>query len=196
MPGRLIAILDGHRAFVPNDLPPQIAWDDELVLATSRADRAVALLAGVGEHLENPHVMIHPFLRREAVLSSRIEGTVTSLSELLLSEAEDEDDAEREPQRPTDPLSADREEVRNYVRALEHGLEELRQDKPLILRFVRERHRILMEGVRGDDKAPGEFRRLQVHIGGSRSQIQRCAVCSTAPGSTAGRSEGPRGVHQ
>ncbi|HVR95212.1 MAG TPA: Fic family protein [Thermoanaerobaculia bacterium] len=123
------------------------------MLALSRADAALGELSGLGRRLPNPHLLIAPYIRREAVLSSRIEGTKASLSDLLLDEVEDG--------RVED---ADIREVRNYIDALEYGLARLR-DLPLSLRLVREIHQRLMVGVRGDRATPGEFRRTQNWIG-------------------------------
>jgi len=109
-------------------------------------------LSGIGENLPNPHLLIYPFIRKEAVLSSRIEGTQSSLSELLLFEA-----TKVEKQR-------DVREVQNYVRAMEYGLKRL-EELPLSLRLIRELHAILMEGVRGERATPGEFRKSQNWIG-------------------------------
>ena len=104
--------------------------------------------------LPNPHLLIGPFLRREAVSSSRIEGTITSYGQLLLFEAD-----------PTnDDQSEDRQEVANYVKALEYGLDRL-STLPVSLRLIREVHGQLMQGVRGEDKKPGEFRVRQNMIG-------------------------------
>jgi Fic family protein len=151
--GRVIQAPGGYAAFVPAPLPPDLAYDSALVLLLSRADAALSELSGLGRQLPNPHLLIAPYVRREAVLSSRIEGTRASLSDLLLDEAE--------PERSGD---GDVREVRNYVAALEHGLERLR-DLPLSLRLVRELHEHLMRGVRGDQATPGEFRRSQNWIG-------------------------------
>ncbi|MGH7428772.1 MAG: Fic family protein, partial [Candidatus Methylomirabilaceae bacterium] len=107
-----------------------------------------------GGRLPNPHLLIRPFVRREAVLSSRIEGTQATLGELLAAEAGAA--VERSP--------ADLREVGNYVVALEHGIQRLKK-LPLSLRLVRELHEKLMRGVRGDQATPGEFRRLQNWIG-------------------------------
>jgi Fic family protein len=125
-----------------------------LAAAVSAADRAVGRLAGEGRRLPNPHLLIRPFVRREAVLSSRIEGTQATLGEILAAEAGAV--VERAPE--------DLREVANYVVALEHGVERLRQ-LPLSLRLVRELHEQLMRGVRGDMATPGEFRRSQNWIG-------------------------------
>lgn len=120
----------------------------------SDADRLIGRLAGEGGRLPNPHLLMRPFLRREAVLSSRIEGTQATLRELLAQEAGAA--VERSPE--------DLREVGNYVAALEHGLRRL-QTLPLSLRLVRELHATLMKGVRGDRATPGEFRRSQNWVG-------------------------------
>lgn len=157
--GQIIRVPEGFHAFVPAPLPPAIDFTADLVLALSRADAALSELSGIGRLLPNPHLLITPYLRREAVLSSRIEGTRADLSDILLNEADDTFVTED----PDDVL-----EVRNYVSALEYGLARL--DKlPLSLRLVRELHERLMHGVRGGDATPGEFRRSQNWIGGPGS---------------------------
>ena len=152
--GRRVLCSGGYRAFVPAPLPPRIEWSAGLASRLSEADRAIGRLAGEGRRLPNPHLLLRPFIRREAVLSSRIEGTQATLGELLAAEAGVV--VERSP--------ADLREVANYVVALEEGLESLR-DLPLSLRLVRELHGKLMHGVRGDAATPGEFRRSQNWIG-------------------------------
>lgn len=152
--GRRIRCAGGYWAYVPAPLPPRIEWSAGLASRLSEADRAVGRLAGEGRRLPNPHLLIRPFVRREAVLSSRIEGTQATLGELLAAEAGAA--VERSP--------ADIREVASYVVALEHGVERLRE-LPLSLRLVRELHEKLMRGVRGDAAAPGEFRRTQNWIG-------------------------------
>ena len=160
--GRVVRAPGGYLAFVPARLPPKISYDDELVLALSRADSALSELSGVGHLLPNPHLLIEPYVRREAVLSSRIEGTTAGLSDLLLEEIK---------APGAQPPPADIREVRNYVSALEHGLRRLRS-LPLSLRLVGEMHEILMRGVRGGQATPGEFRRSQNWIGPSGSTIR------------------------
>lgn len=150
--GRLVRAAGGYWAFVPNPLPPKLDWDNTLVSLVSKADIAVGTLSGLGETLPNPHLLIYPFVRREAVLSSRIEGTRSSLSDLLLFEATRVE------------KQGDVREVQNYVRAMEYGLGRL-GELPLSLRFIRELHGILMEGVRGEHATPGEFRQSQNWIG-------------------------------
>src|SRR5438552_18252433 len=158
--GRIVRAKGGYDAFLPAPLPPKLVYDDELVLALSRADAALSELSGLGRHLPNPHLLIAPYVRREAVLSSRIEGTKASLSDLLLDEMEDRASTPRE--------EDDVREVRNYVVALEYGITRLR-DLPLSLRLVRELHARLMKGVRGERATPGAFRRSQNWIGPSGS---------------------------
>src|SRR5438876_1603838 len=144
----------GYRAYLPAPLPPLLPWSAKLAAALSEADRAIGRLAGEGRRLPNPHLLIRPFVRREAVLSSRIEGTQATLGELLAAEAG----------AAVDRSPADLREVGNYVVALEYGVERL-GTLPLSLWLVRELHERLMRGVRGDVATPGEFRRGQNWIG-------------------------------
>lgn len=166
-PGSLVDIGGGFVAFVPAPLPPRFEWTSSLVQALSAADRAVGQLAGVGRTLANPHLLIRPFLQKEAVLSSRIEGTRASLTDLLLFDIEP----------PLAPESGDACEVRNYVVALEQGLKRL-DALPIGTRLICELHQILLDGVRGEGGA-GELRRLQVHIG--KSQRMADATFIPAP---------------
>ncbi len=152
--GRRITCPKGYRAYVPAPLPPPVAWDGELIAALSDADRTVGALAGEGRRLANPHLVIRPFVRQEAVLSSRIEGTHATLAEVMIAEAA----------APYHAGADDVQEVGNYVTALEYGLRRL-EALPLSLRLVRELHERLMRGVRGDIALPGEFRRTQNWIG-------------------------------
>lgn len=158
--GNIVLATGGYRAFVPAAMPPPIGWNATLAVSLSDADRSIGRLAGEARHLPNPNLLIAPFLRKEAVLSSRIEGTRTTLGELLATEAGAT--VERSP--------ADLHEVGNYVTALEYGLERL-DSLPLSLRFVRELHERLMRGVRGDSATPGEFRRSQNWIGSPGSTL-------------------------
>lgn len=156
-PGQVVRSVLGHWTFRPEPLPPRIEPDLRLMSLLSTADRALGELAGVGRRLRNPHLLIRPFIRREAVLSSRIEGTVTRLDQLFLFEAQ--------PEEPSHPSDAG--EVRNYVRALEHGLDLIRGGEPFSLRMLREIHHRLLDGVRGAEKRPGELRDRAVMIGRS-----------------------------
>lgn len=144
----------GYWAFIPNPLPPPLSPSWELTGEISQADRRLSELAGVARTLPNPHLLINPFIRREAVLSSRIEGTQASLSDLFFFEASG----------TVSPQAIDVQEVVNYVKAIEYGLKRL-QDLPISLRLIREIHAQLMTGVRGEHLTPGEFRRSQNWIG-------------------------------
>ena len=161
--GRVIQVGQGETAywsFVPNPLPPTLSFDSALIRLLSDADRALGELAGLGRALPNPHLLINPFIRREAVLSSRIEGTQANLADLYAFEA----GQLALPGLKATPAQADASEVFNYVRALEYGLERL-SELPVSLRLIREVHGRLMEGVRGNAATPGEFRHTQNWIG-------------------------------
>jgi cell filamentation protein, protein adenylyltransferase len=173
--GRLVRCPEGYSAFVPDPLPPALTWSPRLVGALSVADRAAGRLAGEGGRLPNPHLLIRPFLRREAVLSSRIEGTQATLGELLQAEAGAA--VARSP--------ADLREVASYVAALEHGIDRLRT-LPLSLRLVRELHARLMERVRGDYATPGEFRRTQNWIGPPGCTLADATYVPPPPGELLG----------
>ena len=152
--GRWIKTLKGYRAFHPDPLPPKLNWTPKLVRALSDADQLLGRLAGEGRRLPNPHLLIRPFVQREAVFSSRIEGTQSTLGELLASDAGAV--VARSPE--------DLREVGNYVAALEHGIARLKT-LPLSVRLVRELHEKLMTSVRGRHATPGELRRSQNWIG-------------------------------
>jgi Fic family protein len=167
--GKLVPTIEGQMAFVPDPLPRHIKLDSSLVYLLDRASRAVAHLAGVGETLPNPHLLIRPFVRREAVLSSRIEGTQASISDLFLFEAAGERRAR-----------GDVREVANYVRALDYGLSRA-EELPLSVRLANEIHARLLEGVRGGERAPGQLRTRQVWIGSEGTTIQEARFIAPPP---------------
>lgn len=167
MPGKLLP----DRAFVPAPLPPEFKWTPRLVNELSEADRLIGRLAGEGGRLPNPHILIRPFLKREAVLSSKIEGTQATLGELLAAEAGAA--VERSPD--------DLKEVGNYVEALEYGISRLKK-LPISVRLVRELHQKLMTGVRGHNAAPGDFRTIQNWIGAPGSTIANASYIPPPPG--------------
>lgn len=147
-------------AFVPKLLPPDpvLQWSDSLHGVVQRAGVALGRLAGVTGMLPDSQLFLYAYVRKEAVLSSQIEGTQSSLSELLLFE----NDA------ATGVPLDDVVEVSNYVAAMEHGLKRLNEGFPLSLRLLREVHGVLLAKGRGSEKQPGEFRTTQNWIGGSR----------------------------
>jgi Fic family protein len=147
------------RAFVPPPLPPDPPLKlNGLLSLVEKANRALGRLDGVTSILPHPPLFIYMYVRKEAVLSSQIEGTQSSLSDLLLFE-----NAEV-PGVPIDDVV----EVSNYVAAMDHGLTRLRGGFPLSLRLIREIHNILLSKGRGSSKQPGEFRRSQNWVGGTR----------------------------
>jgi Fic family protein len=143
-----------YEAFVPNPLPPSLVWSEKLARMLSEADRLIGRLSGIAGLLPEPSVLTRPFVRREAVLSSRIEGTRTTLPELLASEAGAvvRRDAE------------DLREVENCARALEHGLARL-ASLPVSVELILELHERLMRDVRGGRASPGALRCEQNWIG-------------------------------
>jgi len=146
----------GYKAFIPNPLPlkPPLKIDSEMIELLSRADTAIGRLSGISEALPNPDLFVAMYVRKEAVLSSQIEGIEASLEDILEYESENRPKA----------LANDVAEVVSYVRAMNYGLERI-NELPLSLRLIREIHAELMKGVRGGDKTPGEFRKSQNWIG-------------------------------
>ena len=147
------------RAFVPYPLPPHPPLKlDSLLPLLDHANQALGRLDGISATLPDTSLFLYLYVRKEAVLSSQIEGTQSSLSDLLLFE----NDAA--PGVPVDDVS----EVSSYVAAMQHGLTRLREGFPLSLRLIREIHAILLRDGRGADRTPGEFRLTQNWIGGTR----------------------------
>jgi Fic family protein len=170
IPGRRVS-RGAYSAFVPAPLPPALEWTPRLIRVLSEADRLIGRLAGEGGRLPNPHVLMRPFVRREAVLSSKIEGTQATLGELLAAEAG------AVVQRSPDDLR----EVGNYVVALEHGISLLRE-LPLCVRLIRELHEKLMVNVRGNNATPGSFRTTQNWIGRPGSTLATATYVPPPPG--------------
>ena len=161
-PGRVIKISQGYWVFIANPLPPELTWSAILVNLHSEAERELARLAEAGRDFPHPHILVRSFIRNEAVISSRIEGTQATLEDLYAYEAEQLSFLEP---------SSDAREVYNYVQALSYGLERV-NTLPISLRLIRELHALLMEGVRGEAMTPGEFRRSQNWIGSAGSTLE------------------------
>jgi Fic family protein len=170
--GRFVQQTTGYKAFIPTPLPPEppLVYSGELQSLLSDADRNIGRLDALASMLPNPDLFVAMYVRHEAVLSSQIEGTQSTLEDVLAFEA--------------DALQSDTpkdvEEVVNYVRAMNHGLERL-PDLPLSLRLLREIHAELMKGVRGGEKSPGEFRTSQNWIGGRGSSLRDAAFIPPPP---------------
>ena len=155
--GRFVKQVEGYRAFLPAPLPPtnpEIQFDRELIGLLDKAGQNIARLDGVASVLPDPNLFVAMYVRQEAVLSSQIEGTQSTLEDVLQFEIDANGD-----DRPKDV-----EEVVNYVRAMNYGLQRMKE-LPLSKRLIREIHAELLSGVRGSNKDPGEFRRTQNWIG-------------------------------
>ena len=154
--GRYVRQPSGYRAFIPSPLPPDppVAVSPEMQVLLSKADRALGRLDGSIQTLPHPDLFVFMYVRKEAVLSSQIEGTQSSLQDVLAAEAQI-----LSPDRPQDV-----DEVVNYVRAMNYGLERLKE-LPVSVRLIREIHAELLKGVRGQHLTPGEIRTSQNWIG-------------------------------
>lgn len=163
---------NGYKAFMPAPLPPNppLVVDDELQTLLSQADRALGRLDGSIQTLPDPDLFVLMYVRKEAVLSSQIEGTQSSLNDLLRAEAQIFD-----PDRPVDV-----KEVSNYVAALNYGLSRL-SDLPVSTRLIREIHERLLKGVRGANLQPGELRKSQNWIGPAGSTINTATFVPPPP---------------
>lgn len=170
--GIYVAQSEGYRAFIPAPLPPKPAINisTNLQKSLSGADRELGRLDGAVQTLPNPDLFVFMYVRKEAVLSSQIEGTQSSLQDLLAAEAHLLD-----PSAPRDV-----EEVANYVEAMNYGLERL-QKLPISLRLFREIHEVLMKGVRGGKLSPGELRRTQNWIGPSGCTLREATFVPPPP---------------
>lgn len=165
----LVHAMGGASAFLPPPLPPDLVFDEQLVRLLSKADRTIGRLAGVGHTLPSPQLFIRALVRREAVLSSRIEGTQATLSDLVLFEVE-----------PTHETAGDVREVANYVTAMDYLLDPS-QNAPIGLWLLREAHRVLMTGVRGELASPEQFRDTQNWIGSAGGGIEDASYVPPPP---------------
>ena len=162
--GKMMRNIRGYSAFVPNKLPPNppIQIDAEMQNLLSLADRKLGKLDGITQVLPNPELFIGMYVKKEAVLSAQIEGTQASLADVLNSPSSS---------KQIDTSSNDVLEVVNYVKAMYWGLSKL-QSLPLSLRLIRNIHAVLLDGVRGTNKSPGEFRKSQNWIGAPGCTIE------------------------
>lgn len=170
--GRYVRQPTGYRAFIPNPLPPDppVRYDDEIVDLLEKANHALGRLDAASDLLPNPDLFVGMYVRKEAVLSSQIEGTQASLTDVLAYEASA---AARGP-------SPDVEEVVNYVDAMNYGLKRV-AELPVSNRLLREIHQKLLAGVRGQEKSPGEFRTSQNWIGGTGAALDAAAFVPPPP---------------
>ena len=166
--GILEANTNGIMTFVPRDLPPRITYDREMIMLLANAERKVGELKGKGDELKNPHILLRSYLKREAVVSSRIEGTLASIEDLNRYEAMGSVGSQG-----TDKLRL--LEVVNHVHALEWALEKIKDENHDVdLTIILETHKILMRRVRGQEKNPGKFRNEQnaiIKTEGTRTKV-------------------------
>jgi Fic family protein len=156
--GTMVTNKDGHTTFVPKGLPPVINYDESLTALIAEASIQLGNLSGIGKLMPNPHILIRPYLKREAVLSSKIEGTQASIMDVFRFEA--------------GGMGAEREkkekriiEVVNYVDALDGCIRAVHGGASIDLQMIKEAHRILMHNVRGQELEPGKFRTMKNWIG-------------------------------
>ena len=170
--GRLRRQLTGYEAFMPKPLPPDppLQWDGGLLGHLSKATMALGRLDGLAGSMPNPDLFVASYVRREAVLSSQIEGTQSSLDDVLAHEVK---------ARMTG-LPADIVETVNHVRAMHQGLS-LLDELPLSGRLIRRVHEELMEGVRGQERSPGEFRTTQNWVGPSGCTLETATFVPPSP---------------
>jgi len=163
--GQYLTQLQGdiqYKAFVPNKLPFDIRIDESLLGLLSKADLALGRLDGISEILPDVNFFIFMYVRKEATLSSQVEGTQATFSDVLKAEAKVNDGE----------IHKDVDEILNYIKAMDYGLKRL-VELPLSLRLIKEIHQTLLKGVRGEGRMPGEFRNSQNWIGGATIQTAR-----------------------
>ena len=167
--GRYIAQPAGYKAYIPSPLPPKpsIIWDTELQQLLSQADMALGRLDGIATILPNPDLFVAQYVRKEAVLSSQIEGTRATLLDIFDYET-------------TGEMVKDVDEIVNYIRAMNKGLERLKT-LPVSLRLIKEIHEELLKGVRGEHRTPGEFRTSQNWIGPPGSTMHNAVFIPPPP---------------
>jgi len=170
--GRYVKQLTGYRAYIPKLLPPTppIKYNGELRNLLSEADRALAKLDGITTVLPNPEVFIAMYVKKEALLSSQIEGTQASLEGILRFEANLE---------PSEDIN-EIKEVLNYIKAMNYGISRL-QDMPMSNRLIKEIHKILIKGTRGAHKTPGEFRKTQNWLGPQGANLSEATFVPPPP---------------
>lgn len=162
-PGSFVPTIEGAEAFVPAPLPSSVQLPPPTVRLLAQAENALGRLSGIAAREFNPYLVASPLLHREAILSSRMEGTVTTPEQLVLFEAG------TRPEGAAPEAVEDAQEVLNYIHAMRRGLE-LLEELPVCLRLIKAVHGVLLDGVRGDRERPGEFRTSQNHIRGRLSE--------------------------
>ncbi len=173
--GKFVLTPEGYRSFMPKELPPEhpIEYDDELHLLLSKADRDLARLDGITSVLPNPDLFIAMYFKKEALLSSQIEGTQASFEGVLEFEAD---------LVPKEDISEIKEVV-NYIKALNYGIERL-VETSMSLYLIKEIHKTLLEGTRGNGLNSGNFKVLQNYIGNPGASIREAIFVPPTPAIT------------
>ncbi|MGH9992578.1 MAG: Fic family protein [Nitrososphaera sp.] len=172
--GRTIKNRDGYFTFIPRNLPPKIDYDESLTALTSEASLQLGNLSGIGKLMPNPHLLIRPYVTREAVLSSKIEGTQASILDVFRFQAARKDvGTAAEEKRVV--------EVVNYIDALEECLQDVNKGTQIDLRMIKKAHKKLMHNVRGHKLQPGNFRRSQNWIGVPGAKIEDATYVPAPP---------------
>jgi Fic family protein len=173
--GKFFSNGEGQKTFLPNPLPPKINYDASLASLLSEAHVHLGQLSGIGELLPNPDLLIRPYVTREAVLSSKIEGTQASIIDIFEFEANAKVDSEEDGRRKRV------QEVVNYIHALNGCLKKVQKGESITLEMIKEAHKTLLHNVRGQERTPGEFRKVQNWIGSEGSKIEDAVYVPPAP---------------
>jgi len=172
--GKLVKNSEGHLTFIPNVLPPEITYDASMIALVTEASNQLGELSGIGRLLPNPHLIIRPYVLREAVLSSKIEGTQASILDLFRYDAGITDGSLERERKQMD-------EVVNYVNAVDICLRKIQKEKkPINLEMILDAHKILLEGVRGHELEPGVVRNIQNWIGPEGTKIENATYVPPA----------------
>lgn len=172
--GKFIRSNEGYETFLPNPLPPTTNFDSITITLATEAHTKLGQLSGIGELIPNPDLLIRPYIRREAVLSSKIEGTQATMMDIFEYEAGGKNDSQE---------VADKKQIRevlNYIKSLDVCLKKV-ETESISISMIEEAHDILMKNVRGQEKTPGEFRKIQNWIGKEGSQIEDAIYVPPAP---------------
>lgn len=173
--GKFVSNGEGHKTFLPRLLPPKINYDASLASLLSEAHGQLGQLSGIGELLPNPDLLIRPYVTREAVLSSKIEGTQASIIDIFEFEAKAKVDSEEDGRRKRV------QEVVNYIHALDKCINRVQKGDSITLAMIRDVHKTLLHNVRGQERTSGEFRKVQNWIGPEGSKIEDAVYVPPAP---------------
>lgn len=173
--GKFVLNGEGYKTFLPHSLPPKINYDASLASLISEAHGQLGQLSGIGELLPNPDLLIRPYVTREAVLSSKIEGTQASIIDIFEFEAKARVGSEQ------NNRSKRVQEVVNYIHALDRCIKRVQKGESITLAMIKDAHKTLLHNVRGQERTPGEFRKVQNWIGPEGSKIEDAVYVPPSP---------------